>query len=191
MVSALHACNRKSAFVHRTTIGAYGRSLVEDPYVEADQQGIKVWITNAKDEGQTPRNQSELAVAAKNKEPELQFLFPDIWLLDLSPRLKNFIAFVPINAQTTRYYLRVYRRIHTPVVAKLFEWVMALSNRIIINQDKRVALAQTPPDSSGAHHDRLVGADCAISQFRRIHTQMLTKNTIEPTDLMKDDNTLL
>ncbi|MDA1343880.1 MAG: hypothetical protein O2966_08535 [Proteobacteria bacterium] len=107
------------------------------------------------------------------------------------PRLKNFIAFVPINAQTTRHYLRVYRRIHTPVVAKLFAWVMALSNRIIINQDKRVALAQTLPDSSGAHHDRLVGADCAISQFRRIHTQMLTKNTIEPTDLMKDDNTLL
>lgn len=34
------------AFVHRTTIGADGRSFVEGPYVEADQHGINVWITN-------------------------------------------------------------------------------------------------------------------------------------------------
>jgi phenylpropionate dioxygenase-like ring-hydroxylating dioxygenase large terminal subunit len=179
------------AFVHRTTIGADGLSLIEDPYVEADQHGIKVWITNAKDEGQTPLNQLELAAAANNKEPGLHFLFPGIWLLDLSSHLKNVIAFVPVNAQTTRYYLRVYHRIHIPVVAKLFEWVMAVSNYIIINQDKRVILAQTPLDSSDARQDRLVGADRAISQFRRIHARMLNMNITETADLMKNENTFL
>ena len=34
------------------------------------------------------------------------------------PRLKNFIAFVPINEQQTRYYLRVYHPIRNPFIAK-------------------------------------------------------------------------
>jgi phenylpropionate dioxygenase-like ring-hydroxylating dioxygenase large terminal subunit len=164
------------AFVHRTTIGADGHSFVEGPYVEADQYGIKVWITNAKDQGQTPRSQAQLAEAAKGKEPGLRFLFPGIWLLNLGPRLKNFIAFVPVNEHTTRYYLRVYHRIRIPLIAKVFEIFIRASNLIIIHQDKRVVLAQTPTNSTDAHGDRLIGADRAISQFRRIHARLLNKN---------------
>ena len=62
------------AFVHRTTIGAGGRSFVEGPYVEADLQGIKVWVTNKRDEGRSPRSQSDLAAAAADNEPGLSFL---------------------------------------------------------------------------------------------------------------------
>ena len=165
------------AFVHRTTIGAGGRSFVEGPHVEADGQGIKVWVTNARDEGQTPRSQSELAAAAHGKEPGLSFLFPGVWLLNISPSLKNFIAFVPVNGQKTRYYLRVYHRIHNPVLAKIFEVLMGLSNRFILHQDKQVVLTQTPVDSADAVQDRLIGADRAIIQFRRLHVRML-----EPRD---------
>jgi phenylpropionate dioxygenase-like ring-hydroxylating dioxygenase large terminal subunit len=164
------------AFVHRTTIGAGGRSLVEGPYVEADEQGIKVWVTNARDEGQTPRSQSELAAAAVGKEPGLSLLFPGIWLLNISPRLKNFIAFVPVNGQKTRYYLRVYHRIRNPVLAKIFEVLIGLSNHFILRQDERVVVTQTPMDSADAHEDRLIGADRAIIQFRRLHARMLERS---------------
>ncbi len=164
------------AYVHRTTIGADGRSFVEGPYVVADQHGIQVWISNAKDQGQTSRNQAQLAEAAKGKEPGLNLIFPGIWLLNLGLRLKNFIAFVPVNNQTTRYYLRVYHRIRNPLIAKIFEFFIRVSNRVIINQDKLVVLAQTPPNSVDAHGDKLIGADRAISQFRRIHARMLNRN---------------
>jgi len=160
-------------FVHRTTIGASGHSFVEGPYLEADEQGIKVWVTNSKDEGQRPRSPAELAESAATNEPGLHFLFPGIWLLNLSPRLKNFIAFVPINEQKTRYYLRVYHHVCIPLSRHLFEMLMGISNRFILNQDKRVVLTQTPLDSSDAHQDRLIRSDRAVSQFRRLHARLL------------------
>jgi len=164
------------AFVHRTTIGAGGQSFVEGPYVEADRQGIKVWVTNARDESQSPRNIAELRAAAAGREPTLDLLFPGIWLLNLGPRLKNVIAFVPINERRTRYYLRVYHRIRNPFIAKPFEVLMGLSNRFILNQDRRVVVTQTPTSSSDAHEDKLIGADRAIRQFRSLHARLLERD---------------
>jgi len=164
------------AFVHRTTIGAGGRSFVDGPYVEADQRGIQVWVTNARDEGQSPRSQAELAAAAAGKEPGLHFLFPGVWLLNIGPRLKNFIAFVPVNGQKTRYYLRVYHRIRNPLAAKIFEALIGVANRHILAQDRRVVLTQTPTDSAEARQDSLIGADRAVSQFRRLHARLLQRS---------------
>jgi len=58
-------------FVHRTTIGAGGRSLVEGPYVEASEKGIRVWVTNRRDDGPV-RSLSELAAAAAGTDPGLK-----------------------------------------------------------------------------------------------------------------------
>jgi phenylpropionate dioxygenase-like ring-hydroxylating dioxygenase large terminal subunit len=168
------------AIVHRTTIGAGGQSFVEGPYVEADQQSIKVWVTNARDEGQSSRNITELKAVAAGNEPTLDFRFPGIWLLNVGPRLKNFIAFVPIDEKRTRYYLRVYHRFRNPFIAKPFEALMGLSNRFILNQDRRVIVTQTPNKSFDAREDRFIEADRAISQFRSMHVRLLErgKNTI-------------
>jgi phenylpropionate dioxygenase-like ring-hydroxylating dioxygenase large terminal subunit len=161
------------AFVHRTTIGAGGRSFVDGPHVEADTTGIKVWVTNSRDEGQAHSAEDALAAAASQKEPGLHFLFPGIWLLNISPRMKNFIAFVPMNERETRYYVRVYHRIKNPVLAKVYEWFVGLSNRLILDQDRRVVVTQTPLDSSQAKDDRFIGADRAIIQFRRLHAKLM------------------
>ncbi|MBU6494003.1 MAG: aromatic ring-hydroxylating dioxygenase subunit alpha [Burkholderiales bacterium] len=160
------------AFVHRTTIGAGGRSLVEGPYVESDDDGIRVWVSNAADVGQSPRTLAELATAAAGAPPGLHFRFPALWLLNLGARQKNMIAFVPVNENTTRYYLRFYHRVRNPLLARPLEFVMGLSNRFILNQDRRVVVTQTPPDSAHAQHDRLIGADRAISEFRSWHRRM-------------------
>jgi len=161
-------------FVHRSTIGAGGRSVVEGPYVEASEKGIRVWTTNRRDDGPPVRSVAELAAAAAGTNPSLDFLFPGVWLLDLGQRLKNFIAFVPINEGRTRYYLRTYHRYSSRLMARPFEWLMALSNRFILEQDRRVVITQTPPSSVDAHEDRLVGADRAINQFRKIHGRLMT-----------------
>jgi hypothetical protein len=68
-----------------------------------------------------------LKAGAARNAPTLDFLFPGVWLLDIGPRLKNFIAFVPINEQRTRYCLRVYLRILNPFIAKLFEALMGVT----------------------------------------------------------------
>ncbi len=168
-------------FVHRTTIGAGGRSFVDGPYIETDASGIKVWVTNTIDRGRSQLSQEELSNLASQKEPSLNFLFPGVWMLNISPRMKNFIAFVPVNERETRYYLRVYHRVRNPVAAQLFEFFIGLSNRYILDQDRRVVVTQTPLDSSMAADDRFIGADRAIIQYRRIHQQLLSACEINNT----------
>jgi phenylpropionate dioxygenase-like ring-hydroxylating dioxygenase large terminal subunit len=163
-------------FVHRTTIGAGGRTLVEGPYVEASDKGIRVWVTNRRDDGPV-RSLAELEAAAAGTNPGLDFLFPGVWLLDLGARLKNFVAFVPVNEQTTRYYVRAYRRSGSGLIARPFEWLMSLGSRFILSQDRRVVVTQTPPSSLDAGHDRLVSADRAVSQFRKLHARMMNEDS--------------
>ena len=162
-------------FVHRTTIGAGGRSLVEGPYVEADELGIRVWVTNHVDDGRTLRSQAELGAAAQGRPPSLDLRFPGCWLLEISPTFKNFLAFVPVNDHCTRYYLRSYFRFGPKWLAKPLGWLMSLSNRLILNQDRRVVVTQTPAASSDAQGDQLIAADRAVAQFRRFHARLLNR----------------
>ena len=75
-------------------------------------------------------------------EPSLEFKLPDLWLLNIGPRFKNVIAFVPINEKSTRYYLRSYRLGGNARLMRPFDWLMSMANRFILNQDRRaVAVA--------------------------------------------------
>jgi phenylpropionate dioxygenase-like ring-hydroxylating dioxygenase large terminal subunit len=152
-------------FVHRTTIGAGGRTLVEGPHVESSEAGLRIWVTNRRDDG-IARTPDELAAAAREKEPGLQLLFPGVWLLNLGPRLQNFIAFVPVDELRTIYYLRIYHRVRWRLLAWPFELLMNLSNRFILRQDRRVVLTQTPASSLDAE-DGHIAADRAIVLYRK------------------------
>jgi phenylpropionate dioxygenase-like ring-hydroxylating dioxygenase large terminal subunit len=154
-------------FVHRTTIGAGGRNFVDGPYVESNQSEIKVWVHNSQDQGQTHRSQAELSEVSKNTVPSLHFIYPGIWKLNIGSKFQNFIAFVPINEKQTRYYLRAYFPIKNPLLAKLVCSLSGLSNRYILNQDKKVVITQKPLNSLDASQERLIGADRAISTYRR------------------------
>ena len=155
------------AFVHRTTIGAGGRAMVEGPHVEADENSIRVWVTNRRDDGTPARSADQLDGAATGREPGLHFLFPGLWLLNISPRFRNFIAFVPINEHCTRYYLRSCMRLRNPLLAAPAHWLVSLSNRFILNQDRRVVVTQ-PAGSSLAGGDHLLGTDRAIIAYRQL-----------------------
>lgn len=161
------------AFVHKTTIGAGGNSFVDGPYVEADATGIDMWIYNQRDRGQPHRNQRTLAELAAGQEPAIRFRFPGLWLLTVAPGMRQFLAFVPVDEGVTRYYLRTYHRVTWPVLGRIYGKLLNLFNRLVLNQDKRVVLSQLPRDSSQAGHERLIGADRAIAQFRRWHARLL------------------
>lgn len=160
------------AFVHRTTIGAGGRAMVEGPHVEADAGQIRVWVNNRRDDGTPARTAEQLAAAARGRAPSLHFLFPGLWLLNISPRFRNFIAFAPVNEQCTRYYLRSYMRLTNPLLAKPAHWLTSLSNRFILNQDRRVVVTQ-PSGSSLVGGDHLLGTDRAVITYRQMLARQL------------------
>ena len=160
-------------FVHRTTIGRGGRSFVEGPQVEIDEAGMRVWTSNRLDDGTPAATAEQVAARAAARSPDLQLLFPGLWLLNISERFKNLIAFVPLDEGHTRYYLRAYHRWGNPLIAKPFEWLMRRSNRVILGQDLRVIATQTPLASQDAGDDRPIAADRAVLRYRRWHAQAL------------------
>lgn len=155
------------SFVHRTTIGSGGRSVVEGPHVEADDSGIRVWVTNKRDDDLPVRDAAQLAHAASGREPGLHLLFPGIWMLRISETFRNIIAFVPVNEHCTRYYLRSYLRTDKKRLSRPLHWVMSLSNRFILNQDRRVVITQPRGSSLASTGDHLLASDRAIIEYRR------------------------
>jgi phenylpropionate dioxygenase-like ring-hydroxylating dioxygenase large terminal subunit len=155
------------AFVHRTTIGAGGRCRVDGPHVEVDASGIRVWVSNRRDDAAPPRPLQELAAAAAGREPSLHLMFPGIWKLNIGSRFKNFIAFVPIDEGRMLYYLRSYLPARWGVAGWLFHRLTRWSNRMVLGQDRRVVATQTPVNSLDSRDDHLVGADRAIIEYRR------------------------
>jgi hypothetical protein len=134
--------------------------------VERDEEEIRVWVTNQKDHGQRPRALESLALTAKEQPPALTLKFPGLWLLNISPKLKLLVAFVPIHASSTRFYVRSYHRFRLPLIRTIVSWALGLSNRLILNQDERVVSSQTPTSSLDAV-DHPLGCDRAILAFRK------------------------
>lgn len=163
------------AFVHRTTIGRGKRSLVDGPYAESDQDGMRLWVSNARDHGQTRRSHTALREATAGQPPRIRFLFPGTWLLQISPSIRNFVAFVPVNEHTTRYYLRFYHRLRLPWIAPLFETAMGWVNRLVLEQDRGVVVTQTPANGLAALSDTYIEADRAIIEFRKRLASMLSR----------------
>jgi phenylpropionate dioxygenase-like ring-hydroxylating dioxygenase large terminal subunit len=155
------------AFVHRTTIGTGGRSRVDGPFVQADEEGIRVWVTNRRDDGAPALTLEELATKSAGHEPSLHLKFPGIWKLNISPGFKNFIAFVPIDEGRMLYYLRSYLPSRWGILGWLFHRLTRWSNRFILGQDRRVVATQTPVNSLDSREDHLVGADRAIIEYRK------------------------
>jgi len=154
-------------FVHRTTIGAGRKTMVDGPYVQNDENGIDSWVFNRIDNGTAPASQAQLRDRSLHTQPSLQLRYPSQWLLNISGNFKNFIAFVPIDEHTTRFYMRTCHKVSIPVVRYFYTSILQIFNGIILRQDLRVIVNITPAFSLDATSDRLIGADRAISAYRQ------------------------
>lgn len=139
-------------FVHRKTIGR-GLDISGARRIDCNEGRIHMYVDQE-----------------KSDVPTIQFIFPNLWLLTIKARkFFQFIAFVPMDPERTRLYLRAYQGVITfpplaPLLSPMFNW----SNTIILNEDRRVVLSQRPLDSSDAANEKLFPSDRAIDHFRRL-----------------------
>ena len=78
------------------------------------------------------------------------------------------LAFVPIDEENTRLYLRFYGRfLRVPFLDRLLCHLSNLGNRIILGQDKRVVLTQQPKKTRLDMGERLFQADRPIVAYRQ------------------------
>ena len=96
-----------------------------------------------------------------------EFRFPNIWQLHVSERMKQFLAFVPVEENETRIYVRAYHGLtRLPVLRQLIAWMMVPVNSYILGQDHFVVIGQEPRDVLKARDEKLMPSDRAIRAFR-------------------------
>jgi len=159
-------------FVHYNTIGRGGRTLIDGPVVKLENDRLQVWVYNRVDDGTAPLKPPDIP------EPEtpalLHFHFPNIWQNRLGERMRVLLAFVPINEENTRLYLRFYGRfLGVPVLDRLLCKLSNLGNRIILGQDKRVVLTQQPKRTELAMGEKLFQADRPIVAYRKRRRELI------------------
>ncbi len=160
-------------FVHSKTIGrgfspASGEDVSKRLKVDFEGEQIKA---NMKNE-------------SNNKNTSFKFLFPNSWLLNLSPFLFLYVAFVPIDEENTRLYLRTYLKGKSLRSVKRF--ILKASpvfNKRILEEDESVVLSQTPKEIHPDMKEHLLVLDKPIAFFRTHYFDKLVPGAIESNQI--------
>ena len=162
-------------FVHKTTIGAGNKTLVNGPVAIREAELLTFYVDNVIDDGKTiPLKPDE--ITDYKKLFYLQFHYPNIWQNPISPNFRIFAAFVPVDEENTLIYLRNYQNfLKIPVLKQIVNYFMKLSNIVILRQDKRVVITQIPKKSVVKMDERLIMGDKPIVEYRKHREELMKK----------------
>ena len=137
-------------FVHKTTIGLLNRDYAIRVEIEDVTGGFRAHLMKGGKRAQC-----------------LEFLYPNRWLLMLSPRMMLGLVFAPIDDDHTAVYGRTYHRLPLP------EWFMNGYNRfsqyLVFREDFPIVASQTPGDVLEARSEKLFPSDAPVIAYRRLH----------------------
>lgn len=164
-------------FVHKTTIGAGGKTIINGPVVIRVDKLLRMYVDTAKDDGYTV-NKTQDQIENYEDLFQLQFLYPNLWQNIISKKVRVFAAFAPINDEKTMIYIRFYQKITTiPLLNSFILLLGKIFSKIILNQDKRVVISQVPKKSQLYMQEKLIHGDIPIIEYRKYREEL--KNTIE------------
>jgi phenylpropionate dioxygenase-like ring-hydroxylating dioxygenase large terminal subunit len=162
-------------FVHKTTIGRGGKTLVNGPLVRWEGNRMIYYVYDEKDQGQKPKKASE--VPDFDQKYSLELLMPNLWQNHINKKLRILAAFAPIDEEHTMIYIRFYQRIlRLPLFKGLMNHLGNATDRIILHQDRRVVLTQRPKKSELVMGENLVQGDAPIIAFRQRREELKREN---------------
>lgn len=162
-------------FVHRNSIGKKVGKVVNGPIVEQVENSIRFWVQNVQDDGKIKAIPAD-QLKKEDSTVELEFRFGNIWQNKLGPKFRPFLAFVPIDQENTRIYLRIYQKFVTvPLIDVAVNYLANLVNLKVLREDKAVVLTQQPKKTSLKMGEKLVAGDMPIIKFRQYREEQIKK----------------
>ena len=163
-------------FVHRTTIGAGNKTLVNGPltHIKSLYPGdnlLELWVYNEVDTGQKPLKPSQ--ITEPQRRPFLQFRFPNVWHNWIANDVRVFVAFAPIDHENTMMYLRYYYTNKTPILRQIIGFFGSIANLVIERQDKWVVVTQQPKRADLDIGETLIKGDGPIIAYRKIRRELM------------------
>lgn len=163
-------------FVHKTTIGKGGKTVVNGPVVEREDEMITFYVNNVVDDGQTKPLKPEEIKDYKDFF-YLKFHYPNIWQNFIADKVRAFAAFVPVDEEHSIVYIRFYQKfIKIPVLKQLVNYMGKVSSIIILRQDKRIVITQIPKKSSLRMDEKLIIGDKPIIEYRKHREELMEQN---------------
>jgi phenylpropionate dioxygenase-like ring-hydroxylating dioxygenase large terminal subunit len=168
-------------FVHANTIGRGSGTLVNGPYTTLENDQLQVWISNQPDAGLPALKPSQ--VPPPDREPDLWFMFPNVWRLYLGANFRNVLIFAPIDDEHVRIYVRTYIRGKSAISRA----ISAIGNRFnlkVLSEDYYITKTQSPKKSDINIGERFIPADRPIALYLQHRRQLMlgTTETIELHD---------
>lgn len=151
-------------FVHRTTIGRGGKTLVNGPKtVWLDDNTMQTSANNEVDTGQTPLSGKDSIIKTTN----LNFKFPNMWLNHVSDKIQILAFFIPVDDDNSIIALRFYTKLTGKKhIDKCIAWFGSRANKVVERQDKRIVITQLPKKTELKMGENLVPADKPIIEYR-------------------------
>jgi len=162
-------------FVHETTIGKGGKTIINGPVVEWEDNLMTFYVDNVLDDGY---KKAKKANEIENYKElfSLQYLVPNLWQNRISDKVRVFAAFAPIDEEHTKIYLRFYQKfIRVPILQSLVTSLANIFNRKVLHQDRRVVLTQLPKKTKLKMDEKLIPGDLPIIEFRKKRSELLKK----------------
>jgi len=155
-------------FVHATTKGRGNRTLVNGPAVECDSDhNFYMYVYNEVEQLQKPKKPDEVPVPSPSGY-KIEFLYPNLWQNRISDKVRVVAAFVPIDDENTRLYLRFYQAfVRVPVLGHLVALAAMPFNLYVAHQDRRVVQTQKPTISGLKIGENLFQGDFPILEYRK------------------------
>lgn len=157
------------AFVHHNTIGRGNKTLVNGPKVEVLNNRLRTSANNEVDRGQKPKSAAESTIG----QTYLDFIFPNIWMNHISPKMKVIIYFAPVDDDNTILYIRFYTKLSRQRLANSsIAFFGKYANRLIERQDRRVVITQKPKASALRSGEKLLAGDGPVITYRRMRQEL-------------------
>jgi len=162
-------------FVHKTTIGAGNKTLVNGPVAIREGNLLTFYVDNVIDDGKT-EPLKPYKITDYQKLFHLQFHYPNIWKNPISEKFQAFAAFVPVDDENTLIYLRNYQSfLKIPVLKQIVNYFVKLTNIVILRQDKRIVITQLPKKTEVKMDERLIMGDKPIIEYRKHREELMKK----------------
>lgn len=158
--------------VHHNTIGKGNKTLINGPKVLFEKGVLQTSANNEVDHGQKPKAPGDCVI----KETNLNFVYPNLWMNHISPKIKVIIYFAPVDEENTILYIRFYHKLTAmKPVNHVIAYFGKYANKIVERQDKRVVITQQPKPSSYRSGEKLLVCDGPIIQYRKIREELKTR----------------
>ena len=164
-------------FVHHNTIGKDKKYVVDGPLIQwLDEDKFEFYVYNRVEDGTIAKKPSQMGKPDPAKDFRLAFKFPNLWQNYIDDKVRITAAFVPIDEDNTKIYLRFYQCfIKIPLISSLINKMAMVFNLKVLHQDRRVVLTQVPKKSMLKMSDVLIQGDLPILTYRKRRDELLKK----------------